>query len=434
MKYNLSTMLSREGCEASRTGALLIDVRKFDMKNGSEYQYGTSTTTYLSYQGVSFSSATVTSFVKTVDSGSVIKGDRKTPNPFWFQKVMVRGYRRFDIQQGYLAGKPYRTELQSSSEVSMTSGLQPLYGTDFQRTYDRCLDKIFDQMRGNSDSNGNNPNLIVDAVESGQTIQMIRKVLSLKKLAKEFYKRVIKTKAYKRKPRSERIQYVSDKWLEVRYGWMPLMSSIYDTVKTLGRKVEAAMAVLKARSGVSTSDVFVTGSGTYTSPTIKTEVSRSWRTELQLVYNRPAGTSLYNYTSLNPLAIAWEVTPFSFVVDWVVDVGGLLERWENFAIFASSASNIRRTDSYREIVTQTVSGTSYTPPTVTASGSYPNQTNILSKGSQSTAVRTGLNRATLITLPTPGIKPRINFRMGAKQFADSAALLSQVFKGWGLRK
>jgi hypothetical protein len=45
---------------------------------------------------------------------------------------------------------------------------------------------------------------------------------------------------------------------------------------------------------------------------------------------------LGNFTSLNPASIAWELTPYSFVVDWFVDFGGYMRSLESAMLMHSS--------------------------------------------------------------------------------------------------
>ena len=39
------------------------------------------------------------------------------------------------------------------------------------------------------------------------------------------------------------------------------------------------------------------------------------------------------WTSLNPVSIAWELTPYSFVVDWFYDLGGYLRNLETGLLY-----------------------------------------------------------------------------------------------------
>jgi len=42
---------------------------------------------------------------------------------------------------------------------------------------------------------------------------------------------------------------------------------------------------------------------------------------------------LAGYTSLNPVSIAWELVPYSFVADWFIDVGGYLRSLESACLY-----------------------------------------------------------------------------------------------------
>jgi hypothetical protein len=92
-------------------------------------------------------------------------------------------------------------------------------------------------------------------------------------------------------------------------------------------------------------------------------------------------------------------------------------------------SSVAVTYSYKEQVTETIEGVTRSNIVVTPSGFYPNQTYHLEKFSRSTAIRTGFTRQIPGVLPLPSVMPKLNFRMGAKQFADSVALIRQFLAG-----
>lgn len=97
-----------------------------------------------------------------------------------------------------------------------------------------------------------------------------------------------------------------------------------------------------------------TGVGQYTANTVYAEYSAMQNTRVRLKLQLAAPTSIQEasrWTSLNPLSIAWELTPYSFVADWFVDIGGYLRGVETALLYHTlfekgyvSYSRFRHTD------------------------------------------------------------------------------------------
>lgn len=116
----------------------------------------------------------------------------------------------------------------------------------------------------------------------------------------------------------------SSRWLEYQYAWLPLMGDAYDSYELLkhGLRKEAQIAsstrALKDR--VSIDDGPSSGRNSTR--------GHSTRTDFIKVYYRIADSdlsALHQLGLINPLSIAWELVPYSFVVDWFVPVGSVLE-------------------------------------------------------------------------------------------------------------
>lgn len=122
-------------------------------------------------------------------------------------------------------------------------------------------------------------------------------------------------------------KFAANKWLEYQYGWKPLMGSIHDNVQLLDkalRKPKNTFSVQRSRklkfsetinspvnpSGVDSQDVWENEQ--------RCRVYMSCRISNQFI------TGLDTAGVLNPLSIAWELTPFSFVLDWFIPVGNVL--------------------------------------------------------------------------------------------------------------
>jgi len=113
-------------------------------------------------------------------------------------------------------------------------------------------------------------------------------------------------------------------WLEYQYGWLPLMGDIYDAHQLLQKgfrekaQIASSIRVLQdeyhLRRDYSNFLGFdeVTSNATYVAKVFykvdDTQLSRLGQMGL-----------------VNPASVAWELVPFSFVVDWFLPVGQYIE-------------------------------------------------------------------------------------------------------------
>lgn len=111
---------------------------------------------------------------------------------------------------------------------------------------------------------------------------------------------------------------VSSRWLELQYGWKPLLGDIYNLAGTLQnldtprRKRVFARQYIPKRGITDNADyVPAGGSGKYGKQII------AYLTETQPTL--PERMGLYD-----PATILWELLPFSFVADWVLPIGDYL--------------------------------------------------------------------------------------------------------------
>lgn len=121
-------------------------------------------------------------------------------------------------------------------------------------------------------------------------------------------------------------QAAADTWLELQYGWIPFVLEVSSAVNTLMDVVdEPSNRVIrvqgKQKAGSRTT---FTETGDYPQLVSTTVDSQSvsvrvkWRAEA-LSVDLPGRFGL-----TNPLEVAWELLPYSFVVDWFVPIGDYL--------------------------------------------------------------------------------------------------------------
>lgn len=133
-----------------------------------------------------------------------------------------------------------------------------------------------------------------------------------------------------------------DNYLEFHFGWEPLVKDIWsaahialeDPFKSLGKRFRSAGSA----EGVTTLN----------NPTGQYSVWRrlTWKESVHLRANvlvtNPNLHQLQQLGLLNPAVVLWELVPYSFVLDWFVNVGQTLNSYTDFAGLTLSYSSSTR--------------------------------------------------------------------------------------------
>lgn len=116
-----------------------------------------------------------------------------------------------------------------------------------------------------------------------------------------------------------------NRWLELQYGWKPLLNDVYGAAEALAKLHErpnvTKLSYSKTLRWGSQNPVTFEGctgvrstKGKYTR-----KVVYYFATQSQ-VHQDLASLGIYN-----PLSIAWEILPYSFVIDWFIPIGNYLD-------------------------------------------------------------------------------------------------------------
>lgn len=155
--------------------------------------------------------------------------------------------------------------------------------------------------------------------ERQKTVDLVaKKIVYLAKLRKNFLKK-IKHLLLTKSDKKARHELLESKWLEYRYGWLPTLMDMDKLINTpLGlpsaRVAAKADSTFDYKSGDGRSTPRMQASGRYY------EVYGAYITP-----KNPLMKTGAQYGITNPGLVLWEMVPFSFVIDWVFDVGGYLE-------------------------------------------------------------------------------------------------------------
>lgn len=173
--------------------------------------------------------------------------------------------------------------------------------------------------------------------------------------------------------KADRGRALADHWLNYSYGWRPLARNIYDTAHTFYEMAHNAAKLIEGNGNCR-----VSGSPSYTSPyslAYQIQWLQNVHCVLRAVVENPNLHRLNQLGLTNPVSIAWELVPFSFVIDWFIPVSNVLSAmsagfglsWRGGQINVNTYEqiNIHREPGYITPWTDCVGSGSYTEKTKT---------------------------------------------------------------------
>lgn len=310
------------------------------------------------------------------------RGDRVHATPGQFTKTRHVRYSGYTQKNN---SPPYHNYSKTGGGFQLVPA--PSYAMQTSLLYNGALSKLHDTLRGNVD-------LTIDIAQFGQTVRMLRAVTQLTNYIRSF------------SPRNW-----ANKWLEYQYGWRPLVDTVYGAFEVtmnagFGTRLIKGRHTIKQRSN--TNRAFQSMAGV-TEQFVDTD---SQRCELGVAFVlRPSALqALANYGSLNPASILWELTPYSFIADWFIDIGGYLRNLETYLLYQNSVAWSYCTYTQRTTRKAFVYGKSTSGYTYYWNGSYVYSYKNRTAGGYSAPYR-----------------PRFNANLGWQRVLSAGALLKQRF-------
>lgn len=160
---------------------------------------------------------------------------------------------------------------------------------------------------------------------------------------------------------------VPQQWLELQYGWKPLLSDVHSSCEELRRHlVNGSPEYVAVRVGAGEELRQEISLGPYAEawPKVNLKKSGSVRGSARVWYEvrNNFAHDLASTGITDPLVLAWELVPWSFVVDWFYPVGRFLEScgYHNGLRFVAGSYSIRsRVNWHGGIQAGTRRGTGY---------------------------------------------------------------------------
>lgn len=188
---------------------------------------------------------------------------------------------------------------------------------------------------------GPSNNLAQDFWQIGQTVDLIsdsakRIAASIHNLRSGNLAGAVSHLWHSREPRYHRGHHpnaeksLADNWLALQYGWKPLLQDIDGAMDSLARLNLGSVVVYTARSSahyeeVKQTDLFLNVTGRPKCG-VQTQVSTiDIRYGIRYQIDNHLKTFLAQTGFTNPINLAWELLPYSFVVDWFIPIGPYLE-------------------------------------------------------------------------------------------------------------
>jgi hypothetical protein len=196
----------------------------------------------------------------------------------------------------------------------------------YRRAYGRFRDRIDD-----------NAQLGADLAERKQTMSSLstrvgQLILAARSLKSGNIRGFLKALGIKKRSVRKSASDMGGVWLEYSYGWKPLLEDIHSAVMVLQRPFPKFLIVRGKAQAKGVEAIFYQGQcpgyycTDYTKGTFRTKVL----IQSEVYVSSWVAWKANQLGLTNPLSIAWEVVPFSFVVDWFMPIGNYLQSLTDF--------------------------------------------------------------------------------------------------------
>lgn len=153
----------------------------------------------------------------------------------------------------------------------------------------------------------------------------------------------------------------ADNFLEFHFGWAPLLSDIHGAASVLMNGVPPVHVSAKGKSVDVIVNSHTVTPGPYGKTAVETRYGLATTTTRLSAYVKVSNPNVWLLNQLgliNPVTIAWNLVPFSFVVDWFVNISNVLNGYSDLmglSLERTSRTDFRRINETRTYVSDYIS-------------------------------------------------------------------------------
>lgn len=361
------------------------------------------------YLSPSSSSIWQTTGYEWVVPGPMISGNRRDPNNWSYKIWRYRnplGLTKRTYYESWSEGDP--PVARSGYGYQEQAVASPLSAYDVNNSASELVDlaneeayqRLIENARGSID-------LSVDLFQTRQTAKMLN--------ATERFTEAFLKKAPGKISARGIAKQLGGKWLEWVYGWSPILETIHGVAEESLRYHINNTVKVKGRRSLKLITTPQVTSSTPNGPILHTITVQSFAKVQYVVELRAVDNDLSRLTSLNPASIAWELVPYSFVVDWFLDIGGYLRGLETATLYQDRFVRGYKTMVYGSTCSTFAHRTSGVP------GSNGET---ITDAFSADSYYVDFDRSILTSFPFPNA-PKLKLDLSSRRLLNAAALLSQ---------
>lgn len=117
----------------------------------------------------------------------------------------------------------------------------------------------------------------------------------------------------------------ANRWLEYQFGWKPLMGDIHSAAELLRDGFRKKAILFSATRTTKLKEIIERDYPLSWWPQIRGYSDLSCRVKIYASVSDETASRLSQVGLIDPLGVAWELVPFSFVLDWFIPVGNFLQ-------------------------------------------------------------------------------------------------------------
>jgi hypothetical protein len=155
-------------------------------------------------------------------------------------------------------------------------------------------------------------------------------------------------------PRGEKQKRLADRWLQYQYGLKPLISDLYESTNWVADKLRAGFPRKARASHRNELRASSNGGSSHSGAILRNFEERVCTKSVQYWIREEGLAQLSQVGITNPALLAWELIPYSFVVDQMIPVGNFLASLD--ALVAIKDLKVVNVDWWRQECTSQVYG------------------------------------------------------------------------------